>query len=232
MARREPIALWPLDCQTMSVISDEHGNIGRMVDGKLVGYTQTTETGMRVDFEPHEIIHVKLDAPGASLYGVSPTSKAHVAIETWLFAASLLEQTMKRGDPPRLHVDWPMVLAEPEVRKASSQYASRNLGPRNIGNLFETRGAVQGGGTKVTELSQNKIEYSIAVRKAPGTTAPLYLRGPEAQGRRRRARLARRRGGRGGGRGTRTFPIVTTCGPYRAGAGEVQLWFCATRRTA
>jgi hypothetical protein len=208
----EPVALWPLDCQTMSVISDEHGNIGRMVDGKLVGYTQTTETGMRVDFEPHEIIHVKLDAPGASLYGVSPTSKAHVAIETWLFAASLLEQTMKRGDPPRLHVDWPMVLAEPEVRKASSQYASRNLGPRNIGNLFETRGGVQGGGTKVTELSQNKIEYWMAVKEGARDDILSTFGVPK-----RKAGVAvpGSLGGAGAEEGeNRTF-MVTTCGPYQ-----------------
>lgn len=150
-AYREPVALWTLDCQTMSVLSDEHGNVD--------GYMQKTSNGQTVIFEPWEVIHVKLDAPGAGLYGVSPTTKASVPIKTWLFAAGLIKETMKKGDPPRVHTDWPLTLADAEVRKASMQYATRNLGVRNIGNMYETKG-----GTTVKELSQNKIEYWLKVK--------------------------------------------------------------------
>lgn len=160
----EPVALWPLDCQSMSVIADEHGNIGKEVDGKLVAYVQMTDTGKRVNFEPHEVIHVKLDSPGASLYGVSPTTKASVPIKTWLFAAGLIKETMKRGDPPRLHVDFPSITPPPEIEKKLSQYAARNLGTRNIGNLFTTEGGASSGiKTSVTELSQNKLDYWMSV---------------------------------------------------------------------
>ena len=59
---------------------------------------------------------------------------------------------MKRGDPLRAHVDWPIALPEAEMKKLQQQYAIRNLGARNIGNLFETKG-----GAVVTEMGSNQI---------------------------------------------------------------------------
>lgn len=201
----EPVALWPLDCQTISIMSDEHGNVGRMIDGKLIGYVQRTENGETVNFEPHEVIHVKLDAPGASLYGVSPTSKASVPIKTWLFAAGLIKETMKRGDPSRIHVDWPITLTDPEIRKSSAQYAARNLGPRNIGNPFETKG-----GAKVVELAPNKIEYWLAVRDGSRDDILSTFGVPK-----RKAGVAvpGSLGGAGAESGEDKTYRVTTCGP-------------------
>jgi hypothetical protein len=207
----EPVALWPLDCQSMSVIADEHGNIGKEVDGKLVAFVQMTDTGKRVNFEPHEVIHVKLDSPGASLYGVSPTTKASVPIKTWLFAAGLIKETMKRGDPPRLHVDFPFATPPPEIEKKLSQYAARNLGTRNIGNLFTTEGGASSGiKTSVTELSQNKLDYWMAVLDgARNDILSTYGVPPRKAGVMEPGSL----GGQGAESGQDKTFRVTTCGP-------------------
>ena len=140
----EPVALYPLDPNTMTVLSDEHGVVN--------GYYQKTPTNREAKFRPHEVIHVKFDAPGSTLYGVSPTQKNILPITSWLFTAALIKETMKRGDPLRAHVDWPIALPEAEMKKLQQQYAIRNLGARNIGNLFETKG-----GAVVTEMGSNQI---------------------------------------------------------------------------
>jgi len=140
----EPVALYPLDPTSMSVLADEHGVIK--------GYYQKTPTNREARFRPNEIIHVKFDSPGATLYGVSPTQKNILPITSWLFTAALVKETMKRGDPLRAHVDWPIALPEAEMKKLQQQYAIRNLGARNIGNLFETKG-----GAVVTEMGSNQI---------------------------------------------------------------------------
>ena len=140
----EPVALYPLDPNTMTVIADEHGAVK--------GYYQKTPTNREARFKSHEVIHVKFDSPGATLYGVSPTQKNILPITSWLFTAALVKETMKRGDPLRAHVDWPIALPEAEMKKLQQQYAIRNLGARNIGNLFETKG-----GAVVTEMGTNQI---------------------------------------------------------------------------
>jgi len=140
----EPVALYPLDPTTMTVISDEHGVIK--------GYYQKTATNREARFKPNEIIHVKFDSPGDALYGVSPTQKNILPITSWLFTAALIKETMKRGDPLRAHVDWPLALPESEMKRLQQQYATRNLGARNIGNLFETKG-----GAIVNEMGTNQI---------------------------------------------------------------------------
>jgi len=138
------VALYPLDPTTMTVISDEHGVIK--------GYYQKTATNREARFKPNEIIHVKFDSPGDALYGVSPTQKNILPITSWLFTAALIKETMKRGDPLRAHVDWPLALPESEMKRLQQQYATRNLGARNIGNLFETKG-----GAIVNEMGTNQI---------------------------------------------------------------------------
>ena len=140
----EPAALYPLDPTTMTVLADEHGMI--------TGYYQKTKTNREAHFKPNEVIHVKFDSPGDTLYGVSPTQKNILPITSWLFTAALVKETMKKGDPLRAHVDWPIALPESEMRRFSQQYATRNLGARNIGNLFETKG-----GTVVHEMGTNQI---------------------------------------------------------------------------
>jgi Phage portal protein len=139
----EPVALYPLDPTTMTVLSDEHGVIK--------GYVQKTPTNRIARFKPNEVIHVKFDSPGDTLYGVSPTQKNILPITSWLFTAALIKETMKRGDPLRAHVDWPLALPESEMKRLQQQYATRNLGARNIGNLFETKG-----GAIVREMGMNQ----------------------------------------------------------------------------
>jgi hypothetical protein len=140
----EPVALYPLDPTTITVLSDEHGVIK--------GYVQKTLTNRIAHFKPNEVIHVKFDSPGDTLYGVSPTQKNILPITSWLFTAALIKETMKRGDPMRAHVDWPLALPESEMKRLQQQYAIRNLGARNIGNLFETKG-----GAMVQEMGTNQI---------------------------------------------------------------------------
>lgn len=140
----EPVALYPLDPTTMTVLSDEHGVIK--------GYVQKTPTNRTARFKPNEVIHVKFDSPGDTLYGVSPTQKNILPITSWLFTAALIKETMKRGDPLRAHVDWPIALPETEMKRLQQQYSIRNLGARNIGNLFETKG-----GAQVHEMGTNQI---------------------------------------------------------------------------
>lgn len=140
----EPVALYPLDPSSMSVLADEHGVIK--------GYFQKTPTNRTARFRPQEVVHIKFDAPGDTLYGVSPTQKNILPITSWLFTAALIKETMKRGDPLRAHVDWPLALPESEMKRLQQQYAIRNLGARNIGNLFETKG-----GAIVHEMGVNQI---------------------------------------------------------------------------
>jgi HK97 family phage portal protein len=140
----EPVALYSLDPTTMTVLADEHGVIK--------GYKQRTPTNRTATFRANEVIHVKFDSPGDTLYGVSPTQKNILPITSWLFTAALIKETMKRGDPLRAHVDWPMALPESEMKRFQQQYAIRNLGAKNIGNLFETKG-----GAMVQELGSNQI---------------------------------------------------------------------------
>jgi HK97 family phage portal protein len=142
----EPVALYSLDPTTITILADEHGMIK--------GYYQKTKTNREAWFQPKEVIHVKYDSPGDTLYGVSPTQKAILPITTWLFASALLKETYKRGDPLRAWVDWPIALPESEMKKFQQQYNIRNLGVKNIGNLFETKG-----GAVVKELGANQISF-------------------------------------------------------------------------
>jgi hypothetical protein len=140
----KPAALYPLDSTTISISADEHGTVK--------GYFQKTDTNRKTFFYPHEVIHVKFDTPGDTLYGVSPTQKAILPITTWLFFSALLQEDGKKGDPVRLHVDWPIALAEAEMKKLHQQFDVRNLGLKNLGNLFETKG-----GAQVKEIGVNQV---------------------------------------------------------------------------
>jgi hypothetical protein len=146
----KPVSLWSLDPATMTILSDEHGI--------LRGYHQKMETGREVTFAPHEVIHVKFDSPGGGLYGMSPTQKNILPITSWLFTAALVKETMKRGDPIRAHVDWPLALPPSEMKRFQEQFQVRNLGARNIGNLFETKG-----GAHVQELGANQVKNWLDV---------------------------------------------------------------------
>jgi hypothetical protein len=194
----EPVALYPLDPTTMTVLADEHGIVK--------GYAQKTETNRKALFKPREVIHVKFDAPGNSLYGVSPTQKNILPITSWLFTAALVKETMKRGDPLRAHVDWPLALPETEMKRLQQQYAIRNLGARNIGNLFETKG-----GAVVNEMGTNQIaNWLNTLQQRRDEILSGYGVPPSKVG-------VIEAGNLGGGTGTaqdKTFR-VNTCGPIQ-----------------
>ena len=146
-----PIALYRLDPSTMTILCDEHGTI--------TGYLQTMETGLDATFDPHEVIHCQMTAPGGGIYGVSPTQKNILPLTIWLFTNALIKETMRKGDPLRAHVDWPTGLPEPEMKRLSEQYNIQNLGAKNIGALFQTKG-----GTVVHELGINQLnEWSLVL---------------------------------------------------------------------
>lgn len=193
---KEPIALYPLDPRTMDVLGDEHG--------KVTGYHQKMDTGQEITFKPNQVIHVKLDAPGAGLYGVSPTQKNYVPITIWLFTAGLIQETMRKGDPPRLHTDWPIALPLSEQLRLQQQYLVRNLGAKNVGNMFETKG-----GAEVKELGVNKIQdWQLVKTSCRDEIISGFGTPPSKVGVIESANI-------GGGQGTsqdRSFR-VNTCGP-------------------
>ena len=140
----EPIALYSLDAASMRVISDPHGVVTK--------YVQITEDGLRVEFEPHEIIHVTNDTPRSGLHGMSPTEKALLPITTWLYAAGLLKEIVRKGDPPTLHIDMPSSMSDSAIKRWLQQFRVRILGPKNRGEPIITQD-----GAVVTELQPSKL---------------------------------------------------------------------------
>ncbi|MDX3245839.1 phage portal protein [Streptomyces sp. ME18-1-4] len=139
----QPVALYSLDCPSMLPVADEHGNVTK--------YVQVTELGQRAEFEPREVIHISLDSPRSSVFGVSPTQAALLPITAWLFAAATTKEIFRKGAPPQLWVDHPASAAAAEINRWNAQYQARNVGPRNIGNPINTKG-----GAKVEELAQSR----------------------------------------------------------------------------
>ena len=139
-----PLALYPLDPSTITVLTDESGD--------PTGYYQQTKRNKTANFSLSQVIHVRFDAPGNTVYGLSPIEKLILPVTTWIFGASLLRMTFMRGDPLRAHVDWPIALPDVERQRFQDQYRSRNLGLQNIGSLVETKG-----GAVVRELGVNNI---------------------------------------------------------------------------
>jgi hypothetical protein len=140
----QPVALFPLDPSTITVLTDDHGN--------PTGYSQTTKRNQTAQFGLAQVIHVRFDTPGNTIYGLSPIEKMLLPVTTWIFGASLLRMTFMKGDPLRAHVDWPIALPDVERQRFTDQYRTRNLGLSNIGTLFETKG-----GAEVKELGTNNI---------------------------------------------------------------------------
>lgn len=194
----KPAALYPLDPTTITILSDEHGNVS--------GFQQQTQTNRKAYFSPKQIIHVKFDSPGDTLYGVSPTQKSILPITSWLFAAALVKETMKKGDPLRAHIDWPIALPESERSRFSQQYMIRNMGARNIGNLFETKG-----GAVVRELGINQISnWEGVLQRRRDEICSGYGVPPSKVG-------IIEAGNLGGGTGTQQDKSfrVNTCGPIQ-----------------
>ena len=143
-----PVALYNQDSPTTTPIADEHGVIS--------GYVQVTDYGDRVEFKPHEIIHVTLDAARPGVTGLSPMQAALGPVTTWLFAAATGKEAFKKGLPPNLHADFPATTKETDVRKWRDQYLTRNVGARNLGSPITSQG-----GMAVKELQTGKISDVI-----------------------------------------------------------------------
>ncbi|GAA3032261.1 hypothetical protein GCM10020000_06540 [Streptomyces olivoverticillatus] len=148
----EPVALYTLDATTITVISDEHGEV--------TGYQQDIDGMRQARFTPEQVIHISLDAPRGGLYGVSPAQKALLPVTAWLFWEATLKETGRRGDPPRVHVDLAH-LQDADVQRWREQYAVNNLGPKAVGAPVVTTG---GGAVQV--LDPRKVtDYLDATRQ-------------------------------------------------------------------
>jgi phage portal protein BeeE len=130
----EPVALYTLDATTMTVISDQHGEVS--------GYIQDVDGVRTARFDADQVIHISLDAPRGGLYGVSPAQKCLLPITSWLFWAATLKECGRRGDPPRVHVDLGH-FQDTDVQRWREQYRVFNLGPKAVGEpLLTTGGAI------------------------------------------------------------------------------------------
>jgi 2'-5' RNA ligase len=190
------VAVYSLDAPSMIPLADEHGTV--------MGYSQVLDPQRTVDFDEHEVIHISLDAPRGGLYGVSPTQKNLIPITSWLFAAGLLKETMRKGNPRPMHIDHPLTIDKTEIERQRQQYMVRNLGIANIGSPLMTSG-----GANVTENGQNQIkEYLETLAGQRDTILSGYGVPPSKVG-------VIESGNLGGGTGTsqdKTFR-VNTCGP-------------------
>lgn len=140
-----PVALYNLDSPTITPIADEHGQI--------TGYVQVTDFGQRAEFDPQDVIHISLDAPRSGIFGVSPTQAALLPITSWLFAASTGKEMFRKGLPPTVHADFPSGTAPADMNRWRAQVQQQNIGARNIGTPWLTKG-----GAQLNELQTGKVE--------------------------------------------------------------------------
>lgn len=147
----EPVALYTLDSTTMTVISDQHGEVS--------GYVQDVDGVRTARFEPDQVIHISLDAPRGGLYGVSPAQKVLLPVTAWLFTMATIKECFRRGDPPRVHVDLNH-MQDPDVQRWREQYRVFNLGPKAVGEPLVTTND-----GKVQVLDQRKVIDYLAADK-------------------------------------------------------------------
>jgi phage portal protein BeeE len=146
-----PVAIYNQDVATTYPDADEHGVIRK--------YVQVTDYGQRAEFEPREIIHISLDSARPGMFGVSPAQAMLGPAAAWLFAHATVKEMLRKGLPPTVHADLPASKSETETERWRNQAASQNLGSRNIGNPWITRG----GGT-LTELQAGKLADALAAK--------------------------------------------------------------------
>jgi hypothetical protein len=139
-----PVALWNLDVPTTNPVTDEHGVIS--------GWVQVTDAGQRAEFSPREVIHISLDAPRSGVFGVSPTQASLLPITAWLFAAATGKEMFRKGLPATVHADFPAGVSKGDQETWVAQVMARNVGPRNIGRPWVTKG-----GATLKELQTGKI---------------------------------------------------------------------------
>lgn len=135
----EPVALYLLDSTTMTVISDAHGEV--------TGYRQDVDGLRQAYFHVEDVIHISLDAPRGGLYGVSPAQLALLPTTAWIFTMATIQETFRRGDPPRMHVDLAHY-EDNDIQRWREQYQVYNLGPKAVGNPVITSG---GGAVQVLD---------------------------------------------------------------------------------
>jgi hypothetical protein len=148
-----PVALYNLDVPTTSPVADEHGNITK--------YVQVTDFGQRAEFEPHQVIHISLDAARPGVFGVSPTQMMLGPITGWLFAAATEKEMFRKGLPPNVHADMPAGTPDTEITRWRNMYVAQNVGPRNIGNPVVTKGHAT-----VGELQSGKVSDVLEAKAA------------------------------------------------------------------
>ena len=143
----EPCALYSLDCASMAVDADEHGQVK--------SYTQNMgDNRPPVVFEPDEIIHLSLDTPRGGLYGTSAILKCLLATQIWLFTAADLQEQMRAGNPPRVHIDLPKD-SQTAIEVFYQKYIGRYLGSKGVTRpILTTRGGTLNelAGAKIVEL--------------------------------------------------------------------------------
>jgi phage portal protein BeeE len=147
-----PAALYNQDFPTTVPEADEHGNVK--------GYKQTTEDGRTAKFRAEQIIHITLDSARPSIFGISPTHAAEESIVAWMFLHACEKEAARRGLPPNIHADHPAGTPETDVQRWQNQYATRNIGPANIGTPIVTKG-----GGHVSELQQTKLPDILLAKK-------------------------------------------------------------------
>ena len=142
-----PVALYSLDSPSMVVIADEHGSVSK--------YVQNLDPFREAEFTPDEVLHFTLDSPRGGIYGIGGIQKALLPITAWLFTAGLIKETMRKGNPPKIHFDYPLEVDRNEMEIDRQKWIVKNLGIANVGNPYFTKG-----GAHPTDLKANQIsEY-------------------------------------------------------------------------
>ena len=160
----EPVAMYSLDVASMQVDSDEHGQV--------LSYTQ--RMGNQRDpvvFEPDEIIHISLDTPRGGLYGTSALLKCLLAMQIWLFTAADLQEQMRSGNPPRVHIDLPKDNGT-AIETFYQKYVGRYLGAKGVTRpILTTRGGVVNelAGAKITDLLETLSHTRDQINSEMGT---------------------------------------------------------------
>lgn len=205
-----PVALYSLDCPSMLPITDSHGQVTR--------YVQLTDQGQRAEFEPRDVIHISLDSPRSSIFGVSPTQAALLPITGYLFGAATAKEIFRKGNPPNVHADMPVGTPTSEMNKWVAQYMQRNIGPKNIGVPIMTKG-----GATLTELATSRtVDYIQYINQRRDEILSCYGVPPAKVG-------VIETGNLGGGTGEtqdRTF-MLNTCQPIAELVLEALNWHLA-----
>jgi hypothetical protein len=132
-----------------------------------------SDYGQKATFEPREIIHVSLDSAHPGVVGVSPMQAALGPVTAWLFAAATGKELSKKGLPPTIHADFPAAAQDKDMRTWRDQYATKNVGVRNIGAPIVTKP-----GDNLLHLGQVvEIEHEQVVAAGRRTRAAVIMLG-------------------------------------------------------